>query len=368
MTVIARPRSGRGNRVRVAALAMTSAVLQACVIAPGMTMSEPAELPDGEVIEVQTITPELLTQLEAQHESDVKAAAEEFADAPDYYLIGPGDVLQVTVWDHPELTIPAGSFRDAETSGQKVGEDGNIFYPYVGKVKAAGMDVAALRDILTERLSRYIQNPQLDVRVVDFRSKRVNVVGEVLTPGVLAISDIPMTVADAISLSGGLTEDAHKGGVNISRGGKVYEIDLKALYDYADASQNLVLQHGDILNVLDRSQQKVFVMGEVRNPGSVEIINAHLTLAAALGERGGFNQVTADPSGIYVIRNSNREHPQIFHLDAGFATGMLLAERFEMQAQDVVFVDTAGISQWHRVISQLLPSFSVIGVIDNVAR
>jgi polysaccharide export outer membrane protein len=194
------------------------------------------------------------------------------------------------------------------------------------------------------------------------------VAGEVNQPGFLAINDIPMTVADAISLSGGLTEDAHKGGVNISRDGKVYEIDLKALYDYADASQNLMLRHGDILNVLDRSQQKVFVIGEVRQPGAVEIFNGHLTLAAALGEQGGVNQTSADPSGIYVVRGSNGDNPQIFHLDAGFATGMLLAERFEMHAQDVVFVDTAGISQWNRVISQLLPSISVIGIADSIAR
>ena len=342
-------------------------MLQACAIAPGMTMSEPAELPDGDVIRVQSITRELLNQLDVERANEVREIAAEFAEVEYGYIIGRGDVLMITVWNHPELTIPAGSFRDAETSGQQVGDDGYIFYPYVGMVKAEGMNVGALRDALTERLSRYIQNPQLDVRVVAFRSKRVHVAGEVTSPGVLAINDIPMTVADAISQSGGLTEDAHKGGVNISRDGTVYEIDLKALYDYADSSQNLMLKHGDILNVLDRSQQKVFVMGEVRNPGSTEIINAHLTLAAALGERGGVLQTAADPSGIYVVRGSDRDNPQIFHLDAGFATGMLLAERFEMQAQDVVFVDTAGISQWNRVISQLLPSISVIGIADSIA-
>lgn len=347
---------------------MLALSVQACAIAPGMTMQEPAELPDGEVVRVQSVTTELLNQLELDRQSEVREIAEEFSTADYGYIIGKGDVLQITVWDHPELTIPAGSFRDAETSGQQVGDDGYIFYPYVGMVKAEGMNIGALRDMLTERLSAYIQTPQLDVRVVAFRSKRVNVVGEVAQPGMLALKDIPMTVADAISLSGGLTPDAHKGGVNISRDGKVYEVDLKALYDYADASQNLMLQHGDIVNVLDRSQQKVFVMGEVKNPGSVEIINGRLSLAAALGERGGVNQTSADPSGIFVVRGSNRENPEIFQLDAGFATGMLLAERFEMRAQDVVFVDTAGISQWNRVISQLLPSISVIGIVDNVSQ
>jgi polysaccharide export outer membrane protein len=342
--------------------------MQGCAIAPGMTMDEPAELPEGKVVRVQTLTMELLNELESAHNTEVREMAEEFAVWHEEYLIGPGDVIQVIVWDHPELTIPAGSFRDAETSGQQVGEDGYMYYPYVGMIKAEGMNVAALRDVLTDRLSRYIQNPQLDVRVIGFRSKRVYVVGEVQTPGVLPLNDLPMTIADAISLSGGLTPNAWKSGVNVSRNGKVYEIDLKALYDYADSTQNLMLRHGDIVNVLDLSQQKIFVMGEVKNPRSVEIINGKLTLAAALGEVGGFNQNTANPSAIYVVRGTDGDHPEIFHLDAEFATGMLLAERFDMKAQDVVFVDAAGVSQWNRVVSQLLPSISVIGVADSVGR
>jgi polysaccharide export outer membrane protein len=337
-----------------------------CAIAPGMTMSEPAEVPEGEVVRVTPITLDLLKQLEERQEIAVRKVAEEFT-APQYgYILGVGDVLQIIVWDHPELTIPAGSFRDAQTSGQQIGEDGYIYYPYIGMVKAAGTNVAALRDTLTEKLSTYIQDPQLDVRVVGFRSKRVYVVGEVTSPGVLPLNDLPLTIADAISLSGGLTDEAHKSGVNVSRDGQVYEIDLKALYDHADATQNLMLKHGDIVNVLDRSRQKVFVMGEVRRAGSVEIDNGHLTLAAAIGEAGGVNQISADASGIYVVRGTDRDKPEIFQLDARYATGMLLAERFDLQAQDVIFVDTAGISQWNRVISQLLPTISVIRFAEGI--
>ena len=345
---------------------LVAAMLGACAMAPGMKMTEPAEVPGGDVVRVQPITLELINRMEAAELVKVRRVAEEFTAIPQGYIIGVGDVLQIIVWDHPELTTPAGQFRDAETSGQQVGDDGYLFYPYVGMVKAAGMNIASLRDVLTERLSAYIQNPQLDVRVVGFRSKRVYVVGEVNTPGLLPLNDVPLTIADAISLSGGLTENAHKSGVNISRDGKAYEIDLKALYDHADSSQNLTLQHGDIVNVLDRSQQKVFLMGEIRNPSSVEIINGQLSLAAAIGEAGGVNQNSADSGGIYVVRNADQDRPEIFHLDARYATGMLLAERFAMQAQDVVFVDTAGVSQWNRVISQLLPSISVIGIANSL--
>jgi len=345
---------------------LMAATLAACAAAPGMKMDEPAKLTGGEVVRVQEITLDLLNRMDAAHESQVRQVAEAFSAKPRSYVIGNGDVLQIIVWDHPELTIPAGQFRDAETSGQQVGEDGYLYYPYVGMVKAAGMNIAALRDTLTERLSTYIQDPQLDVRVVGYRSKRIYIVGEVNTPGVLPLNDVPLTIADAISLSGGLTPDAHKSGVNVSRQGNVYEIDLKALYDHADSSQNLMLQHGDIVNVLDRSQQKVFVMGEVKTPKSVEIINGHLTLAAALGEVGGVNQNSANSGAIYVVRGTDKDKPEIFHLDARYASGLLLAERFDMQAQDVVFVDSAGISQWNRVISQLLPSISVIGIADGI--
>ncbi len=212
-----------------------AALLNACAIAPGMKMTEPAEVPGGEVVRVQPLTLDLLNQLDAQHENEVRKVAEEFTAKPQGYIIGKGDVLQIIVWDHPELTIPAGQFRDAETSGQQVGEDGYLYYPYVGMVKAAGMNIPALRDLLTEKLSTYIQDPQLDVRVVGYRSQRVYVVGEVNTPGVIPLNDVPLTIADAISLSGGLTANAHKSGVNISRDGEVHEIDLKALYDYADS-------------------------------------------------------------------------------------------------------------------------------------
>jgi polysaccharide export outer membrane protein len=348
-------------------IVLVAALLGACAMAPGMKMTEPAEIEKGAVVRVQPLTLQLLNRMQEEREQQVRQVAEEFATRPQGYVIGKGDVLQIIVWDHPELTTPAGQFRDAETSGQQVGEDGYVYYPYVGMIKAAGMNIPAIRDVLTERLSKYIANPQLDVRVVGYRSKRVYVVGEVTNPGVLPINDVPLTIADAISLSGGLTPNAHKSGVNVSRDGKVYEIDLKALYDFADSSQNLMLQHGDIVNVLDRSQQKVFVMGEVKEPGAVEIINGDLSLSAALGEVGGFNQNSSDPGNIYVIRGSDNTQPEIFHLDARYASGLILAERFEMRAQDVIFVDTAGISQWNRVISQLLPSISIINIADNLS-
>ena len=162
-----------------AGIVLVSAWLSACAIAPGMKITEPAEVPEGaeapqgKVVRVQEITLELLRRMEAEHESEVRGLAKELSVQPRSYIIGAGDILQIIVWDHPELTIPAGQFRDAETSGQQVDENGHLYYPYIGTIRAAGMSIPALREVLTAKLSAYIQDPQLDVRVVGFRSQRV---------------------------------------------------------------------------------------------------------------------------------------------------------------------------------------------------
>jgi len=83
-----------------------------------MKMDEPARVEKGEVVQVQPITLDLLNRMEAEHDSSVREVASEFSNKQGQYLIGEGDVLQITVWDHPELTMPAGSFRDPAAAGQ----------------------------------------------------------------------------------------------------------------------------------------------------------------------------------------------------------------------------------------------------------
>ena len=90
-----------------------AALLGACSVAPGMKMTEPAEVPGGEVVRVAEITTDLLRSIDQTREENVRQITKEFAVEKAQYLIGPGDVIQVIVWDHPELTIPAGSFRDS---------------------------------------------------------------------------------------------------------------------------------------------------------------------------------------------------------------------------------------------------------------
>ena len=89
------------NRLKrdLLALLATALLMQGCAIAPGMTMKEPAKIQPGHVVRVESITMELLNRMDSDREVAARTVAQEFSVAPERYRIGPGDILQITVWD-----------------------------------------------------------------------------------------------------------------------------------------------------------------------------------------------------------------------------------------------------------------------------
>jgi polysaccharide export outer membrane protein len=277
------------------------------------------------------------------------------------YTLGPGDIISIIVWDHPELTTPAGTYRTAEQAGTVVAEDGSIFYPYVGVIKVAGLTTRQVRDILASKLAKYIEKVQIDVRMAQFRSKRVYVVGEVAKSGILDITDIPMNILEAVNRAGGFTPDADFSRVLLTRRGTTYRVDIQSMYEEGATEQNAMLEPGDIVNVPDRSYNKIFVLGEVAKPGSMIMNKKRSTLAEALGDAGYVNQDRANPRWIYVMRGDN-DTPELFHLDGRTPDAMLLADRFPLRPRDIVYVDAAEVVRWNRVISNILPTSTMLNI------
>lgn len=344
---------------RLAPLAL--ALASGCAaIAPGTHVSESAIESRGTAeapVQVLDITPRLLV---AQAEDRARAAAGRAKDplvaaGERYqYRVAPFDVLSVVVWDHPELTIPAGEFRAADAAGNAVQADGTVFYPHVGVVEVAGRTLPEIRALLTERLRKYVESPQLDVRVAAFRGKRVQVTGEVVAPSTQPITDVPLRVQDAIAVAKGLTANAWTRGVTLARDGVLHRLDLQALYDEGDLSQDWVLRDGDAVHVPSREEHKVFVLGEVRQPSSKLMAKGRMSLAEAIGDAAGFDPLTSN-GGVYVFRG-RYEAPRVFRLDASSADALLLAVQFQLEPHDVVYVTTYGLSAWNRVVSQLMPT------------
>jgi len=314
----------------------------------------PVKADDGEGlipehVKVQEIDAQFVI---AEHEKRVARKKEAYKPIPHRdYRIGRGDILSVTVFDHPELTTPAGQFRSAADAGFVVSEDGTFFFPYAGVVKVVGLTRHQIRSILTQKLSKFIEDPQIEVRVADFRSQRVFVVGEVGKKGALPITDIPMTTLEAINLAGGFTENADQQRITITRAGKTFDVDLQALYEEGDLSGNVLLEHGDVVNVWDRQHHKVFSLGAI-GQGTQSMHKGRLSLAEALSNAGNVNQFISNPYQIYVIRGGDQ--PAIYHLASKSPDAMVLADRFPLQPRDVVYVDEADIVRWNKLISNIL--------------
>ena len=347
-----------------------------CFLAPGMHMNESAledrgrGTSDPSRFRIELITPKVLV---AQAKSRADAEASRRRDGPPAppppsdYRISPHDVLSVIVWEHPELTIPAGEFRSAETTGFPVSAEGNIYFPHVGLLKAAERTTEEVRRELTEKLARVVKDPQLQVLVAAYRGKRAQVSGEVVAPSAVPITDLPLRVQDAIAYAKGFTLDADPAHVTLSREGQVHQLDLLALYEGGDVSQNWVLQDGDVVHVPDRSRNKIFVLGEVKKPATRYLPKGRLTLADAIADQTELDLVYANPAQIFVFRGQY-DAPEVYRLDASSPDALLLATQFQLQARDVVFVSTNNLGRYSRVVSQILPTVQALWETYNVIR
>jgi polysaccharide export outer membrane protein len=172
------------------------------------------------------------------------------------------------------------------------------------------------------------------------------------------ITDIPMTLTEAIFRAGGLTPLADTGRMQIVRGERRFDFNLQELIDRGINPSRILLEPGDMLRVQQRDDSKVYVLGEVARPSPVvPMRNGRLSLQQALGEVGGVSGQTADPRQIYVVRNrAAGQTPEVFHLDARSPVTLAMADGFQLKPRDLVYVDAAPLALWNRVISLILPS------------
>ncbi|MFQ3789810.1 polysaccharide export protein [Halomonas sp. A29] len=337
-----------------------------CAYSPGGHINENRleESLDSRV-DIEPITPELVMGMRMVEPASRPLPPELQRDLQLYeYRIGPGDVLSVIVYDHPELTIPAGSERAASETGNRVRPDGTMFYPYVGRVQVAGMTLEELRGMLSRRLSNVITEPQVEVGIAAFRSQKVYVSGAVERPGAQPLTIVPLTLLDAISEAGGARPNADWHNVVLTRDGREESISLYAMLRQGDLTQNRLLRDGDLVHVPTSENQNVVVLGQVLRPGAIALGNERLSLTDALARAGGVNESRAQPSGIFVVRGNPPESEKlatVYQLDISDATRLMLGTRFPLNPQDVIYVTSAPLARWNNVISLLLPSVTLPG-------
>jgi polysaccharide export outer membrane protein len=338
----------------------------------GKAPSSSAESSDADLslaaAEIRAITPGLVRQDRVLRDKQMAEDITALLQPAQVYRIEAGDVLHIVVWDHPELSasmLPAGVPGAVgiagvavspmqPQSGFEVDQQGMLEFPYAGKLKVAGLTTVEAHEQLIRGLSRYLKNPKVTLRVLNYRSKRVYVDGEVKQPGVQPINDLPMTLTEAINRAGGVMPTADQSRIMVSREGKTFQINLPQLVQRGVNPSSIMLASGDVVRVLSRDESKIFISGEVTSPRALPMRNGRLTLNEALGEAGGINPVTGDARKVYVVRRTSQSSV-VYQLDANAPGALAIAEGFELNPRDVVYVAATPLTNWNRTISAMIP-------------
>lgn len=359
---------------RVALITALQFALSACSVAPGMKMQKEATLPIATATEHSPAEqmPVPVTEVTLSSIDEIRSEAERLGDASasallgrgQAYTIGAGDVLQITVWDHPELAAALGAQPPANARafdpppGFVVDDSGYLRFPFVGNIHVEGMKVDQVQTRLATELGKSFHDPQVTVRIASFRAKQVYVDGEVRTPGAQSINDIPTTLYDAIGHAGGFNPAADQSRITLTRNGRSYPINFTGMLQRGLNPSTIMLRPGDLIRVSAREDNGVFVLGEVTKPvTALPLRNGQLTLSDALSQAGSISSATADAAQLYVIRGRGKD-ARVFHLDAASPVSMILANQFELQPKDIVYVDGNGLVRFSRVLSLLLPGIN----------
>jgi polysaccharide export outer membrane protein len=316
----------------------------------------------GAEVHLRSITPATLTSMATESKAGSKIPQKLLEYRPDSYKLGYFDVVQVTVWEHPELTLPLGPYRSDNAIGQMVNENGELFFPYAGQLNVLGKSITELKEDIVSALSKVLNNPQIDIRLIKSQSQRAYVQGAVSKAGVVSLSDVPVTLLEALNMAGGVSNLGDPTRVELSRDGETTVVDLLGVYPFGEGPADILLKSGDVIRVASATEAQAYILGEVSKQQALPFVNGKMTLSQAIATVGGLQALSAQSRGIYVIRGGANpaDTIRIFHLDSRNPLALVFGDHFELEPRDVVFVDATGLARWNRVMTQILPTAQAV--------
>lgn len=274
------------------------------------------------------------------------------------YYLGPSDIISISVYGHPELSVPQPS--GGQNGGIMITNDGTVDLALVGNVMLGGLTIEEAKDRLQRDYSKYVRNVDVSVQLVSPRSLRYYLLGDFSDPGV-KFPERQLPLLDALSLGGSIdVSNADLCQAYVAMGSRKLPVDLRALLVDGDMSQNIMLNPGATIVIPPASDEKAFVFGSVTKPGAADFEGGSLSLLQALSEAGmDLNSYTgAELSQVRVIRS----HGAAADFIVVDAQKILKGEAapFPLQPGDIVFVGPNRIASWNQTLGMLLPSLSTV--------
>ena len=222
----------------------------------------------------------------------------------DYLVeIGPEDLLEVTVFELPQFNVTS-----------RVSGDGTITMPLIGSVRVTGLTKdQAEQKLETELEAKYINSANVSINIKEYKSKQIAVLGAVAKPGpyyILSNRSLLQVITDA----GGLTPEVGPKCFIFRFDGSKIEIDLADLMIAGNQQWNVDIYPGDVINIPPATKSVVYVLGEVKTPGPVELpFGSQLTLLTAIARAGGLTSNAK--SEILVRRKTKRGQIEVLKVN-----------------------------------------------------
>lgn len=335
-------------------------------------------------------------------------------DQPQPYEIGVSDVISMST---PIAESLLGAFNgllanENSRQGYTVQDNGAVSIPEIGRVFLGGLTLEEAEDVIYQKFVEVGVTPSFSIEVTEFNSQRVYVNGNVVSPGVESITLQPLYLDQAIYRRGGIAiSNASYVIIRLYRNESIFQIFGSELYNQS-GDKRILLKDGDRVvvdltddydNALGLQQQArghmlkelelaslaeankaegvlsqleygaisrdyVYIIGEVLKQSrfALPFENKAFLADALIQSAGGVLSLSGDPKQIYVLRGTSdlRDFEEItaFNLDIRNAANLLLATRLELRPKDVVFVGTQPITNWNRIIAQIIPSLGLSNI------
>lgn len=312
--------------------------------------------------------------------------------APSGYVVGPGDAVEISIWESPPAVLFGVTATIDQRSGsaaahvnafpeQMVSTDGTINVPFVGRIPVSGKSPQQIEADIVRLLTGKANQPQVLVRVIRNATANVTVVGEVAQNSRVPLTARGERLLDALATTGGVKHPVGKVSLQLTRGQQVQTMALDAII--RDPRQNIVLQPGDVVTALYQSSSFT-VLGATGKNEEINFEAKGITLAQALGRVGGLQEARADARAIFIFRLEDQKAlkwqvppkttpegkvPVIYTINLREPASFFVSQSFPIADKDLLYVATAPAAELQKFLNIVAsPVFTVdriINITDN---
>ena len=301
------------------------------------------------IIDINKLNENQINKHNVYKVKNLDQSIKEFSNIYNYryeYALGSSDVISINLTDTDDID---GSYI--------ISPDGNIDLPFVGKINVEDLTLTETKKKLILVLKKYYKNYDLQIKIEEFNSSKVYILGAVKNQLTINLNQKPIKLIDAAIQANYNPNSADKNYGNkglLRRDNQVYKVNINNIFQSLDTKENFYLKKNDVLFV-DRNSDALHIFGEVTKPG-VYFPNIDYSLTELISS-AGMNKLTANASKVYVIREdySSFLKINIFKLDIRNPINLVLGKRFLLQPKDIVFIPPTNLVKWNRVISLLVP-------------